>query len=202
MKNWIRFGLPIIIGLIVWLIPVPTGVAPQAWKLFAIFLATMAGVILKPFPMGVVSILSLTVTVTTGVLTFQDAFSGFSNDVVWLVVFAFFVARGFIATGLGNRMAYKVMSLVGKNSLGLGYGLVATDLLGPHHSQFNSPRRRHCVPHCSSPCRHFYRPLSRSENGRLFSHGHSPRLSDHQRHVFDRDGRQSAHCRIGARTRC
>lgn len=89
----------------------------------------MTAIILKPLPMGVISLLSLTVAIVTHTLEFAEAFSGFSNDVVWLVVFAFFVARGFIATGLGNRMAYKVMSVWGKNSLGLGYGLVATDLI-------------------------------------------------------------------------
>ncbi len=89
----------------------------------------MIAVILRPLPMGVVAILSLTFAVTTNVLTFPEAFSGFSNEVVWLVVFAFFVARGFISTGLGNRLAYKIMSILGKNSLGLGYGLLATDLI-------------------------------------------------------------------------
>lgn len=117
------------IGLLLWFSPYPAGIQVQGWHLFSLFVATMVGVILKPFPMGVVSIISLTVAVATNTLTFADAFSGFSNEVVWLVVFAFFVARGFILTGLGDRMAYKVMSLLGKNSLGLGYGLVATDLI-------------------------------------------------------------------------
>ena len=44
-------------------------------------------------------------------------------------MFAFFISRGFISTGLGSRVAYRIMSLCGKNSLGLGYGLVLTDLL-------------------------------------------------------------------------
>jgi len=129
MKNFYSLGFAIMVGLIFWFIPEPEGVADRGWELFAIFVATMIAVILKPFPMGVVSVISLTVAVVTNTLTFAEAFSGFSNDVVWLVVFAFFVARGFISTGLGNRMAYMVMSLLGKNSLGLGYGLVATDLI-------------------------------------------------------------------------
>lgn len=129
MKTFYSLGFSILVGLIFWFIPEPEGVADRGWELFAIFVATMIAVILKPFPMGVVSVISLTVAVVTNTLTFAEAFSGFSNDVVWLVVFAFFVARGFISTGLGNRMAYKVMSILGKNSLGLGYGLVATDLI-------------------------------------------------------------------------
>jgi DASS family divalent anion:Na+ symporter len=117
------------IGSFIACLPEPEGVEPQAWNLFAIFVSTIIGIILKPFPMGVISVFGLTAAVLTNTLSFADAFSGFSNDIVWLVVFSFFVARGFISTGLGSRMAYKVMSLVGKNSLGLGYGLVATDLL-------------------------------------------------------------------------
>ncbi len=122
-------GISILVGVVFWFIPEPEGVADRGWELFALFSATMTAIILKPFPMGVVSILSLTVAVITNTLTFSEAFSGFSNDIVWLVVFAFFVSRAFIMTGLGNRMAYQVMSLLGKNSLGLGYGLAATDLI-------------------------------------------------------------------------
>lgn len=129
MKAALSLGFAVLVGLIFWFLPEPAGVADKGWELLAIFVATMVGVILKPFPMGVVSILALTVAVATNTLTFSEAFSGFSNDVVWLVVFAFFVARGFISTGLGSRMAYSVMSILGKNSLGLGYGLVATDLI-------------------------------------------------------------------------
>ncbi len=127
-KELLFVALALAVGGGIALCPAPLGVTSQAWNLFAIFVSTIIGIILKPAPMGVVSIFGLTVAILTNTLTFADAFSGFSNDVVWLVVFSFFVARGFISTGLGNRMAYKVMSLLGKNSLGLGYGLIATDL--------------------------------------------------------------------------
>lgn len=116
-------------GILLWFSPAPSGVTTKAWHLFAIFAATILGVILKPFPMGVIALLGLTVTVTSHVLSFEQAFSGFSNDVVWLVVFAFFISKGFIQSGLGSRIAYLLMRAIGKKSLGLGYGLVATDLL-------------------------------------------------------------------------
>ena len=126
-KNLWFFLLALAAGCLIAILPVPKGVKPEAWTLFAIFVSTIIGIILKPFPMGVITVFSLTATILTNTLSFTDAFSGFSNEIVWLVVFSFFVARGFISTGLGSRMAYKVMSLFGKNSLGLGYGLVATD---------------------------------------------------------------------------
>jgi DASS family divalent anion:Na+ symporter len=128
-KQWINLAIPIVIGSIIALIPPPIGVTFQAWHLAAIFLATVIAIVLKPFPMSAVAMFGLTIAVATQTLSFSEAFSGFSNDIVWLVVFSFFVARGFILTKLGTRLAYKVMSLVGKNSLGLAYGLVATDLI-------------------------------------------------------------------------
>lgn len=118
-----------LVGQILWLLPVPSGLAPQAWHLFSLFVATILGVMIRPYPMGVIALFALTVAALTNTLPLSDALSGFSNDIVWLVVFAFFISRGFIATGLGNRFAYKIMSLFGKHSLGIGYGLVITDLV-------------------------------------------------------------------------
>ena len=128
-KQFTLLTVSVLLGLIIWVSPPPAGVDIRAWHLFSIFVATILGIVLKPFPMGVVSFLGLMAATATKTLTFEEAFSGFSNDVVWLIVFAFFIARGFILTGLGSRMAYRVMSLFGKHSLGLGYGLVATDFI-------------------------------------------------------------------------
>ncbi|MGD2170305.1 MAG: anion permease [Chlamydiota bacterium] len=123
------FLLSIFIGVMVWILPVPQGVDIQAWHLLAIFIATILGVILKPLPMGAMALIGLSASIVTNTLTFEQAFSGFSNNVVWLVVFAFFIARGFIVTGLGKRVAYFFVSILGKSTLGLSYGILATDLI-------------------------------------------------------------------------
>ena len=97
--------------------------------LLAIFVATIVGIILKPLPMGAVAVVGICATAVTGTLTITEALSGFGNRVIWLIVLAFFISRGFIKTGLGARIAYLFMALLGRKSLGLGYGLVATDLV-------------------------------------------------------------------------
>ena len=43
--------------------------------------------------------------IATKVLTFQAAFSAFTSDVIWLIVISFFFAKGFVKTGLGDRVA-------------------------------------------------------------------------------------------------
>jgi len=118
-----------LVGVGVWLLPVPVGVEPEAWKLLAIFVATIAGIILRPLPMGAVALVATGVAVLTRTLTIEEATAGFGAPIVWLVVAAFFIATTFIHTGLGIRIAYHFMRVLGKHTLGLGYGLVATDLV-------------------------------------------------------------------------
>ena len=118
-----------LVGIVLWFIPEPEGVDARAWNLLAIFVATIVGIISKPLPMGAVAMLGITVTSLTGTLTIGQSLSGFGNSVIWLIVIAFFISRGFIKTGLGARIAYLFMAAVGKKSLGLAYSMVATDLV-------------------------------------------------------------------------
>ena len=119
----------LLVGIVLWFIPEPEGVDPRAWHLLAIFVATIVGIISKPLPMGAVAMLGVTVTALTGTLTIGQSLSGFGNSVIWLIVIAFFISRGFIKTGLGARIAYLFMSAFGKKSLGLAYSMIATDLV-------------------------------------------------------------------------
>ncbi|MQM08585.1 hypothetical protein Taro_041435 [Colocasia esculenta] len=116
-------------GVILWFVPVPAGVSRNAWQLLAIFLATIVGIITQPLPLGAVALMGLGAAVLTKTLTFAAAFSAFGDPIPWLIALAFFFARGFIKTGLGNRVAYQFVSLFGSSSLGLGYSLVFSEAL-------------------------------------------------------------------------
>nr|XP_023911378.1 dicarboxylate transporter 2.1, chloroplastic-like [Quercus suber]POF11722.1 dicarboxylate transporter 2.1, chloroplastic [Quercus suber] len=122
--------LSISIGLIVrFLIPKPPEVTPQAWQLLSIFVSTIAGLVLSPLPVGAWAFLGLTVTVLTKTLSFATAFSAFTNEVIWLIVISFFFARGFVKTGLGNRIATYFVKWLGRSTLGLSYGLTISEAL-------------------------------------------------------------------------
>ena len=117
------------VGVIIWFIPPPEGVKQEAWHLLAIFVATVVGFIAKPLPIGAVAIIGIMMTALTGTLAISDALSGFGNTVIWLVGAAFFISRAVIKTGLGARIAYQFMKLLGKKTLGLSYGLGFADLV-------------------------------------------------------------------------
>lgn len=122
--------LPVIaIGVLIWLLPRPDAVDPRAWRLLAIFVATIVGIIAKPLPIGAVAFVGIAATLATGTLSLNEALSGFTNGPLWLVMTAFFLASGFIRTGLGERIAYGLVTLFGRSTLGLGYSFVASDLV-------------------------------------------------------------------------
>jgi divalent anion:Na+ symporter, DASS family len=124
-----RLALVVAIGLLIWLLPRPETVDPRAWRLLAIFIATLVGIIAKPLPMSAVAIVGIAAALATRTLTIAESLTGFSNITVWLVISAFFFAAGFVKTGLGTRIAYMLIARFGRSSLGLGYSLVATDLV-------------------------------------------------------------------------
>lgn len=128
-KQLFYFLIVIVVGFIIWFYPHPPAVDPRAWHLLAIFIATILGIILKPLPIGALVILAMTVSTITLTLTLQETLAGFHNPIAWLVVFAFFISRGFIKTGLGSRIAYYFVSLFGKRTLGLSYGLLISELI-------------------------------------------------------------------------
>ncbi|VFQ88069.1 unnamed protein product [Cuscuta campestris] len=122
--------ISISIGLIFrFAVPRPHRVSAQGWQLLALFLTTIAGLILSPLPVGGWAFACLTLAVLTKTLTFSAAFSAFTNEVIWLIVCSFFLSRGFIKTGLGDRVAMLFVRWLGKNTLGLSYGLVLSEAL-------------------------------------------------------------------------
>lgn len=128
-KKWITVAIILIIGVGIWFSPHPEGISEKAWHMLAIFIATIIGLVVRPFPMGTVAMLGITTTAMSGTLPIEDALSGFGNRVIWLIVIAFFISRGFIKTGLGARIAWLFIATMGRRSLGLAYGMVATDLV-------------------------------------------------------------------------
>lgn len=127
--RFIPLLISVAIGCALWYCPVPDGLTSEAMHLVAIFVASLIAIILKVLPMGAVTLLALTTCLITKTLTFRAAFDGFSHPIVWLVVLAFFIAKGFTVTGLGTRIGYIIVALLGKKSIGLGYGLAASELI-------------------------------------------------------------------------
>ena len=119
MSKGVRCFLTAGLIAVLWFLPVPEGLTPAAWHLFAIFAGTILGFILQPFPLGTVALAAITFAALTNTIKPAEALAGFSNTVIWLIVSAFLFAQGFIKTGLGRRIAYYLILKFGSSSLKL-----------------------------------------------------------------------------------
>ena len=125
---------PFVIGGAVLLTPTPEGLTDNAWHFFALFLATITGVIFEPIPGGAIGLLGVLTAAVLGLVrpvpapATAWALSGFSNPTVWLVFAAYMFACGYSKTGLGKRIALHLIRMMGNRTLGLGYAITLADL--------------------------------------------------------------------------
>jgi len=123
----LKRAVPFAIAIGIWFAPVPAGLTAPAWHLFAVFAAAIVSVLLGAFPLLTAAMLAVGTVVLTGSITPAQAFSGFANTSVLLVVVAFIVAQAVVKSGLGRRISLFMVSHFGGSSLGLAYSIVLTD---------------------------------------------------------------------------
>ena len=113
---------------IAWFGGTPEGLKPQVWQLFGIYLATIVGLVLKPFPVPITVLLGVA---TSSILlsNTKDVLAGYSNTALWLIFAAFALSVAFGKTGLGHRIAYHLVRLFGSTTLRLGYVTAFLDLI-------------------------------------------------------------------------
>lgn len=126
----------LLLGTILSVIPHPSSLTPEAWTLFVIFISAIFGIVIKAASMGTISMISIALVAVLQLRapgnvaeSVKLALSGFGNSVIWMITIAFFISRGFIKTGLGQRVAYWFIVKLGKSPLGIAYGLSFADLV-------------------------------------------------------------------------
>src|ERR1017187_6437122 len=132
LRKWIG---PLALGLVLVLIPAPSGLTATAWHYFALFAAVIAALITEPLPGAAIGVIGVTVASAlllvgkTPADATKWALSGFSNDAVWLIFAANMFALGYETTGLGRRIALLLVKALGRRTLGLGYAIALSDLV-------------------------------------------------------------------------
>ncbi len=112
-----------------WITPAPEGLSLQAWHMFAIFVSTIIGILCAPIASGALMIIALAVTIFTNTLSFKAALSGLASGTVWMIFSAYVLSLGFVQSGLGRRIAYKMLSWFGGSALGIAFSLGTADLI-------------------------------------------------------------------------
>ena len=134
--KWFPLIIIIAVSAILWLfISPPEGITIQGWRTSIVFVATIACIVAEIMPIGAIGLLAITVFAilrpsgaTNATESIKISLSELNSSLIWLIVIAFMIARGFIKTGLSKRIAYYLVKILGKNTLGLAYGLSVTDI--------------------------------------------------------------------------
>ena len=153
-----RAIVPIAVAAVLALLPPPDGLPQHAWYFFAIFAGVIAGLMLEPLPGGAVGLIGVTIVALLSPFVLFGpaelakpgfkavnasmtwALSGFANSTVWLIFGAFMFALGYEKTGLGRRIALRLVKLMGRNTLTLGYAVMLSDLLLAPFTPSNTAR--------------------------------------------------------------
>ena len=139
-------AIALALTLILWFIPAPEGVAPNAWHLLALFIGIIAGIIGKAMPIGAMAMLAMTIVALLQVTVpelgadgnpiknpaaqaAKDALSSLNSPLIWMIGIAIMISRSLLKTGLGTRIGYLFLSLFGKKTIGVAYSLALCDLL-------------------------------------------------------------------------
>jgi len=130
-----RAAAPLGLGLVLFLLPVPSGLEPNAWRYFALFAAVILGLILEPIPAAAIGLVGVTLAgvgrlvEASPAASVSWALSGFQDRTVWLIFGAMVLSIGYAKTGLGRRIALGLVKLLGRRTLGLGYAIALADLV-------------------------------------------------------------------------
>ena len=100
----------LLIGFIIYSLPTPQGLTPEAWHLFAIFITTILAVILKAVPIFTSSIIAISATIMTDTLSSEQAFSGFSQDFILLIVIAFLMSVFYLNLFFTLRLGLEIIA--------------------------------------------------------------------------------------------
>ncbi|TWP28663.1 anion permease [Apibacter muscae] len=137
-----KLGLLALVIVITCMTPNPEGLNPLAWKLFGVYLAAILGLIMKPYKEPVILLSALAISALIigvynkfyipkeeQVIEMKKVLGGYASTTTWLVFSAFSLSVSFVVTGLGKRIAYLLIKLIGNSTLKLGYVNVFLELL-------------------------------------------------------------------------
>lgn len=142
----LQWGPVLAVGVAVWAMGPPEGVAPRGWFTASVFAATIVSFVTRPLAMGPMVLIALVVLLVSGAFTpvemeeganpakaaVEAMLAGYADATAWLVVSAFLLSGAVVRTDFGRRISLLLIRSLGGTTLGLGYAIAGTELiLGP-----------------------------------------------------------------------
>jgi sodium-dependent dicarboxylate transporter 2/3/5 len=128
----------IIFFLILLLMPTMSGLTPAGQRALAVFVLVLSFWLTHVLPLSVTSLLGIALLPLLNVMSIEYTFSLFGSKAIFFILGALILASGLYQTGLGSRLAFKIISFSGSSPLKLLYGILFSasflSLIMPEHA--------------------------------------------------------------------
>lgn len=119
-----------IIGIIIFfsvlLLPAPDGLSPEGKKAFAVFILCLTLWVTQVFPLAVTALLGIALMPLLNILSLDRTFALFGNKAIFFILGALILAAGLYQTGLGSRIAFRIIGAFGNSPKRLLLGILAS----------------------------------------------------------------------------
>jgi len=136
-KQTIKY-IGIILFIIFLVTPTMAGLTPAGQRALAVFILILTFWVSHVLPLSVTSILGIALLPLLNVMSIEHTFSLFGSKAIFFILGALILASGLYQTGLGSRLAFKIISFSGSSPLKLLYGIMFTaaflSLIMPEHA--------------------------------------------------------------------
>lgn len=143
LKKILQYAIILACPIATYIFSAPDGLSILGWHILGVYIGTILALILKPFPappllLAAVAVSAIIIGNTpaevladgTKIAVKQaSVLDGYKSGTTWLVFAAFSMSAAFVQTGLGRRIAYKMIGAFGSTTLRLGYVNAMLDLL-------------------------------------------------------------------------
>ncbi|ADO76548.1 SLC13 family permease [Halanaerobium praevalens] len=130
------FGIIFFVILLV--IPTMGGLNPAGQRALAVFILVLSFWVTHVLPLSVTSLLGIALLPLLDIMSIEYTFSLFGSKAIFFILGALILASGLYQTGLGSRLAFKIISFSGSSPLKLLYGILFTaaflSLIMPEHA--------------------------------------------------------------------
>lgn len=127
-----------LIFIVLLLLPTFNGLNPAGQRALAVFSLVLTLWVTHLLPLSVTSLLGIALLPLLNVMSIEYTFSLFGSKAIFFILGALILASGLYQTGLGSRLAFKIISFSGNSPLKLLYGILfaaaSLSLIMPEHA--------------------------------------------------------------------
>ncbi|MBT7373140.1 MAG: anion transporter, partial [Candidatus Marinimicrobia bacterium] len=122
-KKW--FLITIVVGIILVLLPTPSGLTLEGYRIIIIVITALMMIITEPIPLPAVAIYILVFEVILGINDADGIAHSFMNDAVFFIMGSLMLSVAIIKQGWDKQIALGIITLTGNKTKNIVFGFTA-----------------------------------------------------------------------------